>query len=125
MLFLTVFLLRGRCKQRQLRRREAEGEEADDEEKQQHIDRQQRQLKTGTAHLKIPGQKEGQQDAEDKNQNIQRQKIPPQQSGVSEKSGRDKKHPNADRQKPGRKKMPGGLIKHDDFKKGIEQHREK
>lgn len=104
-------------------RREAEGKEADDEEKQQHIDRQQRQPETGAAHFKAAGQKKGQQDADNKDQNIQRQKIPPQQSGVSEKSGRDKKHSNADRQKPGREKMPGGLIQHDDFKKGIEQHR--
>ena len=119
------FILCRRRKQRQLRRREAEGKEADDEEKQQHIDRQQRQPEAGAAHFKAAGQKKGQQDAEDKDQNIQRQKIPPQQSGVSEKSGRDKKHSNADRQKPGCEKMPGGLIQHDDFKKGIEQHRKK
>ncbi len=43
----------------------AEGKKADDEEKQQHIDRQQRQPEAGAAHFKVAGQKKGQQDAED------------------------------------------------------------
>lgn len=83
----------GTLKQGQAGRAESEGKETDNDEKEQGIIGQQGQVQGRTAHLKVTGRAEGDEDAENKNQDVHRQKISSRNTRVGKKEAAMKNMP--------------------------------
>lgn len=115
----------GTLKQGQAGRAESEGKETDNDEKEQGIIGQQGQVQGRTAHLKVTGRAEGDEDAENENQDVHRQKIPSRNTRVGKKRGGYEKHADAHGCDPRGQKTSGDFKKYDNFKQGIDKHREK
>ena len=76
-------------------------------------------------NFKIAGGTERDQDTEDKNQNVQNQKVPPADSCIGKKGRNNKKHADQNSDYTRGQKVSGSFEKHNNFKESIKKSREK
>ena len=106
----------------QIRGTEGKGKETDNNQEEQGTAGKKRELQGGTAHFKVAGDQECDQDAESEDEDVCSDEIPPQISGISKKGGKNEKHSQQYTGEAGGQKASGGLKQNDDLKQCIDKY---